>query len=71
LPYVQQNEAEINGPGVVPGDVSRARYLHDGRARTLTEAILWHDGEARNSRLAFEQMNAPDRRDLLAFLKSL
>lgn len=71
LPYVQQNEAEINGPGVVPGDVSRARYLHDGRARTLTEAILWHDGEARNSRLAFEQMNPTDRRDLLAFLKSL
>lgn len=46
-------------------------YLHDGRARTLTEAILWHGGEATTSRLRFEALSTSDRQALLAFLKSL
>lgn len=46
-------------------------YLHDGRARTLTEAILWHGGEATTSRLRFEQLTKADRDALLAFLGSL
>ncbi|HUF21829.1 MAG TPA: di-heme oxidoredictase family protein [Burkholderiales bacterium] len=45
--------------------------LHDGRARNLTEAILWHGGTATISRDAFVQMPAEDRKSLLAFLKSL
>jgi CxxC motif-containing protein (DUF1111 family) len=45
--------------------------LHDGRARTLTEAILWHGGEAGASRDAFAKMPAAKRRDLLTFLESL
>ncbi|HWN82647.1 MAG TPA: di-heme oxidoredictase family protein, partial [Candidatus Udaeobacter sp.] len=45
--------------------------LHDGRARTPEEAILWHGGEASASRDAFRQLPAQDRRDLLAFLESL
>ncbi|MFZ4815964.1 MAG: di-heme oxidoredictase family protein [Phototrophicaceae bacterium] len=46
-------------------------YLHDGRARNLTEAILWHGGEATTSREAFIQMSAENRAALLAFLASL
>lgn len=47
------------------------RYLHDGRARSLTEAILWHDGEARRARQRFEGMGQAERNALLAFVKSL
>lgn len=46
-------------------------FLHDGRARTLQEAILWHGGEAEASRVAFESLSREDRAALLAFLKSL
>ncbi|MEO0989229.1 MAG: di-heme oxidoredictase family protein, partial [Cyanobacteria bacterium J06639_14] len=46
-------------------------YLHDGRARTLAEAILWHGGEATASQEAFRTMDKGDREALLAFLKSL
>ena len=45
--------------------------LHDGRARSVTEAILWHGGEGRRTRLAFERLSDRDRRDLLAFLDTL
>jgi len=46
-------------------------FLHDGRARNLTEAILWHDGEARKARDAFASLTAEDRRRLIAFVNSL
>ncbi len=46
-------------------------FLHDGRARNLTEAILWHGGEALASREAFRTMEAPDRNALITFLESL
>jgi len=45
--------------------------LHDGRARGFSEAILWHDGEARRSREVFRSMNAGERGALLAFLVDL
>ena len=45
--------------------------LHDGRARNLTEAILWHGGEARESREAFRRMPKTDREALLKFLSSI
>ena len=48
-----------------------AAYLHDGRARDLTEAILWHGGEAEASKERFRQMTAADRNALLEFLRSL
>lgn len=48
-----------------------AYYLHDGRARTLTEAILWHGGEGSASRDAFKKLDAADREALLHFLNSL
>lgn len=46
-------------------------YLHDGRARTITEAILWHGGESASSTQLFEQLSEEDKLALLAFLKSL
>ena len=46
-------------------------FLHDGRARGLAEAILWHGGEGEASRNAFLAMPADERDALLTFLKSL
>ena len=46
-------------------------YLHDGRARTLTEAILWHAGEAQPARDRFSLLAPPDRDALIKFLESL
>ncbi len=45
--------------------------LHDGRARNVAEAILWHGGEAEVSRRAFMSMDKVQRQDLLRFLDSL
>ena len=47
------------------------RYLHDGRAATLLEAILWHGGEATAARDKVEALPAADRTALLDFLGSL
>jgi CxxC motif-containing protein (DUF1111 family) len=49
----------------------RAGFLHDGRARTLEEAILYHGGEGAASRSAFSDMSLSDRNALIAFLRSL
>jgi len=46
-------------------------FLHDGRARNLTEAILWHGGEAQRARDGFAAMRAGERSNLIAFLESL
>ncbi len=46
-------------------------FLHDGRARSLEEAILWHDAEARSSRDRFAALAVDDRRALVAFVRSL
>lgn len=47
------------------------RLLHDGRARDLSEAILWHGGEAAKSKQAFLNLSKADRAALLQFLNSL
>ena len=46
-------------------------FLHDGRARNITEAILWHGGEAQNSKQKFKQLSTQKRNELLAFINSL
>ncbi|MHA4810523.1 di-heme oxidoreductase family protein [Flavitalea flava] len=46
-------------------------FLHDGRARSIEEAILWHDGEASRSKQQFMQLGQADRAALLKFLSSL
>ncbi len=45
--------------------------LHDGRARNMLEAVMWHGGEAAPARIAFAALSAQRRADLLAFLASL
>jgi len=52
--------------------VNGARYfLHDGRARSPLEAILWHGGEAAGSRDAVKSLPPEERHALLRFLESL
>jgi CxxC motif-containing protein (DUF1111 family) len=59
------------GLGLIPVVSGHTRYLHDGRARDLQEAILWHGGEAEGSQRAFLDLGSLDREALLAFLDSL
>jgi CxxC motif-containing protein (DUF1111 family) len=51
--------------------VENPGLLHDGRARNVLEAILWHDGEAAKAREHVEQLSAPDRQALIDFIGSL
>ena len=46
-------------------------FLHDGRARNFTEAIMWHGGEGEASKNLFKNMSKSDRDALIAFLWSL
>ncbi len=59
------------GIGLVKTVNGHSNFLHDGRARGLMEAILWHAGEAEASRQAVEQMSQTERDALIAFLESL
>ena len=47
------------------------RYLHDGRARSLEEAILWHGGEAEMCKTRFMESPLSARTDLIYFLENL
>jgi len=55
----------------VMGTEGAVGYLHDGRARTLTEAVMWHGGEAAKAQQRFAALSTADRQALLAFLNSL
>ena len=59
------------GLGLVPDVNGHNRLLHDGRARGLAEAILWHSGEADKAKEAFRTAPAADREALIGFLNSL
>jgi CxxC motif-containing protein (DUF1111 family) len=59
------------GLGLSPIVNGSSAMLHDGRARSATEAILWHGGEAQRSREAFRNMPKADREALLNFLSSI
>ena len=63
--------APLWGLGLVPVTNGHSFYLHDGRARSLEEAILWHGGEAQRSQQAFKRLAREDRQALLTFLQSL
>lgn len=63
--------APLWGIGLAETVGDKVSYLHDGRARTLLEAILWHGGEAASSRQAVADMSKEDREALLTFLNSL
>lgn len=59
------------GVGLIEQVNGHTRLLHDGRARSVEEAILWHGGEAAGSRRSFEALDADDRAALLTFLRSI
>ena len=63
--------APLWGLGLVRTVNPDAGFLHDGRARSIEEAILWHGGEASGPRDRFVNLSASDRTLLLLFLKSL
>lgn len=63
--------APLWGIGLQETVDGHTRFLHDGRARDLQEAILWHGGEAEASREGFRKLARADRAALLAFLASL
>ena len=46
-------------------------FMHDGRAKNITEAILWHGGEALRSKEIFKKLTKKERADLLEFLNSI
>jgi CxxC motif-containing protein (DUF1111 family) len=59
------------GIGLTEQVSGHSYFLHDGRARSLLEAILWHGGEAQSHRDAVIEMNTSDRNALITFLESL
>lgn len=59
------------GLGLIPVVNRHDRLLHDGRARGVAEAILWHGGEGQASADAFRAMSASDRAALVRFVESL
>ncbi|MEQ6290677.1 di-heme oxidoredictase family protein [Vogesella sp. GCM10023246] len=59
------------GIGLIKDVNGHTEYLHDGRARNLSEAILWHGGEAEAARQRFVALDKTDRDAVLAFLNSL
>ena len=59
------------GIGLVATVNGHTMFLHDGRARNLTEAILWHGGEGAASRDAFKGLTKGERAALIRFLESL
>lgn len=61
----------VEGPSQDQTCTPHESYLHDGRARTLQEAILWHGGEGQASRDEFSALSSDDQAALLAFLRSL
>jgi CxxC motif-containing protein (DUF1111 family) len=59
------------GIGLTQAVSGHTQFLHDGRARNLLEAVLWHGGEASAARQQVLSFNAEQRAALLAFLNSL
>lgn len=59
------------GVGLVQTVNKDSSFLHDGRARTIEEAILWHEGEAKASKEIFMNYSKAEREQLLAFIESL
>ena len=63
--------APLWGLGSLAAASGGLALLHDGRASSLEEAILWHGGEAAHSASAFVSLSVPERNALLAFLRTL
>lgn len=59
------------GLGLIEEVNNHTFLLHDGRARNIEEAVLWHGGEAENSKNDFKNLSKESREKVLKFLKSL
>lgn len=59
------------GIGLIPLVNGHSNLLHDGRARNVEEAILWHGGEGNASREIFKNMTRTDRQRLIQFVENL
>lgn len=63
--------APLWGIGLTKTVTGQASFLHDGRARSLLEAVLWHGGEAQAARDGVVALDPADRKALIRFLESL
>lgn len=63
--------APLWGIGLIPTVNGHSELLHDGRARSVEEAILWHGGEAEASKNAFKNLSAEERQKVIDFVNSL
>ncbi|MGC9448360.1 di-heme oxidoredictase family protein [Cereibacter johrii] len=63
--------APLWGIGLTEQVSGHANFLHDGRARSILEAVLWHGGEAEAAKARVMALPAPDRAALVAFVEDL
>ena len=63
--------APLVGIGLVEAAAGVQSYLHDGRAGSIPDAILWHEGEAEDAKEGFRNLPANDREALVRFIRSL
>ena len=63
--------APLWGIGLIETVNGHQYLLHDGRARNIEEAVLWHGGEAQKSKESFKKLSESDRIKLIKFLESL
>lgn len=63
--------APLWGIGLTQKVNGHNNFLHDGRARSLMEAVMWHGGEAENAKNKVKAMSADERAALIKFLESL
>ena len=59
------------GIGLQKSTTKQQRFLHDGRANSISEAILWHGGEATVAQKKFTQLTANQRQELVKFLRAI
>ena len=67
----QWRTAPLWGLGLIPQANGHQQLLHDGRARGVLEAVLWHAGEADAARAQVLRMDSAQRKALVAFVNSL
>jgi Di-haem oxidoreductase, putative peroxidase len=63
--------APLWGIGLTKIVNGHTNFLHDGRARNLLEAVMWHGGEAESSKQVVKKMSKAERNALIKFLESL
>ncbi|MEA5461465.1 di-heme oxidoredictase family protein [Arcicella sp. LKC2W] len=68
---VEWRTAPLWGIGLQKTVNKHTYMLHDGRARNVEEAILWHGGEAMNAKNAYMKLSKTERESVLKFIDSL